>query len=444
MFQGKEKMISNSRMKVHIIGGGPTGMSIAWELLNNTEHEVHIYDKKDTLGGSWHEPKGEKRDFHAPRMLFNNAFVNTQNLFKEMNMDWNTYFVKRDSSELYSFLFKHFKLQDYFALTSLAVRVLLFPEHYRKKSLEDSVDGLSFDGKLMLQSITYSIDGVGWDVMTAYEFVQSFNQVGLSSQWQQRISGRKMGLAMQKALLDNGLKLHLNTGLTQLNYTHDGFEAVLSDDSVLTDDLLILCLDNFPASSFVQNNWGPSARDTLLSSAYTCLHVLFEYDEPIELKNELELAIKSPWNILTSVLPDGKTVSCVMCNLTEEIITTSPDKLYPILLKQLDLPDPVSARITSDNKWENGRWIFTQSSGVINKKGQLPFFGENKKVAMCGMMSPRYTVYSSIEAGIEVGRTFCHQNFKTRKAQRSLKVTQVIILIVLILILINEIRRRNL
>ena len=88
-------------MKVHIVGGGPTGVSIAWELLNNTEHEVHLYEKKDVLGGSWHEPAGEKRDLHAPRMLFKNAFVNTRSLFSEMNMEWNDYFIKRDSSELY-------------------------------------------------------------------------------------------------------------------------------------------------------------------------------------------------------------------------------------------------------------------------------------------------------------------------------------------------------
>ena len=80
-------------MKVHIVGGGPTGISIAWELLKHTEHQVHLYEQKDALGGSWHEPNGIMRDMHAPRMVFKNAFVNTQSLFEEMDMEWNYYFL---------------------------------------------------------------------------------------------------------------------------------------------------------------------------------------------------------------------------------------------------------------------------------------------------------------------------------------------------------------
>jgi len=69
-------------MRVHIIGAGPTGMSIAWELLRSTDHEVIIYDRKESVGGSWWEPKGAKRDLHAHRIVFNNAFVNTNSLFE--------------------------------------------------------------------------------------------------------------------------------------------------------------------------------------------------------------------------------------------------------------------------------------------------------------------------------------------------------------------------
>jgi len=110
---------------------------------------------------------------------------------------------------------------------------------------------LSENGKIILSNVTYSIDGVGWDVMTAYEFVESFNQVGLSSQWEQKVSGREMGLAMQKSLLEKKINLHLNTELTDLKYLPDSFEATFSNNKLVTDDLIILCIDNFPASIFV-------------------------------------------------------------------------------------------------------------------------------------------------------------------------------------------------
>ena len=431
-------------MIVHIVGGGPTGVSIAWELLNNTEHEVHLYEKKDVLGGSWHEPAGEKRDLHAPRMLFKNAFVNTRSLFSEMNMEWNDYFLKRDSSELYKYLFKNFELKDYLSLTSLVSRVFINPEKYKKQSLKDSVYNLSENGKLILSNVTYSIDGVGWDVMTAYEFVESFNQVGLSSQWEQKVSGREMGLAMQKALLEKKINLHLNTELTDLKYLPGNFEATFSNNKLVTGDLIILCIDNFPASIFVGNNWGPDAREILLYSSYTCLHVLLDYDKPVEIKNEVETSVNTRWHILASTLPDKKTVSCMMCNLNEEILTCPPEKLYKEIISQLGLPEPESARVATGNYWQNNRWKMTQSSGVASEYGQLPFFGENPKVVMCGMMSPRNTPYSSIEAAIEVGRNFCNEKIGTRKPLAPLKVSTFIILIVLILIIINEVRRRNL
>jgi hypothetical protein len=63
---------------------------------------------------------------------------------------------------------------------------------------------------------------------------------------------------------------------------------------------------------------------------------------------------------------------------------------------------------------------------------------------MCGMMSPRNTPYSSIEAAIEVGRSFCNQQFGTRKPHEPFMITHVImLLIVLLIILIYEIRRHN-
>ena len=43
-------------MKIHIIGAGPTGMSLAWEILRSGDHDVTIYDRKVSAGGSWWEP----------------------------------------------------------------------------------------------------------------------------------------------------------------------------------------------------------------------------------------------------------------------------------------------------------------------------------------------------------------------------------------------------
>ncbi len=102
----------------------------------------------------------------------------------------------------------------------------------------------------------------------------------------------------------------------------------------------------------------------------------------------------------------------------------------------MGLHDPVSARIAWGADWEDGKWTFSQSSGVLSLHGQLPFFGTCSKVAMCGMMSPRYTPYSSIEAAIEVSRRVSHECFGTRQPLKPLLLSQVLVFIVVLLIVL--------
>ena len=109
-------------MKIHIIGAGPTGMSLAWEALRSGDHDITIYDRKTSAGGSWWEPNEELRDLHAHRLVFDKAFVNTQSLFKEMDIRWNDIFEPANK-DVYGFIFRSLKIKDYGALASLAARV---------------------------------------------------------------------------------------------------------------------------------------------------------------------------------------------------------------------------------------------------------------------------------------------------------------------------------
>ena len=133
-------------MKIHIIGAGPTGMSVAWELKKYTDHEVFVYDKKLSAGGSWWEPSLESRDIHAHRIVFDKASINTRSLFKEMGIVWDDIFVKADTENA-DIIKKHLSSKDYALITSLAVKVLVMPWKYKKVSVKDAVGELSDGGK---------------------------------------------------------------------------------------------------------------------------------------------------------------------------------------------------------------------------------------------------------------------------------------------------------
>lgn len=425
-------------MKIHIIGSGPTGISIAWELSRFTDHEIIMYDKKPSIGGSWWEPDGKRRDVHAHRALFDKAFVNTQNLFSEMGISWDDMFVP-ENHEYVDMEGGRLKLKDYMSLASLASRVLLFPEKYKRKTVKDSIGKLSPHGKNFVTTITYVMDGVGWDVMTAYEFIQNANHIGLSEMYTQRGSGTKMNEAMFRALKKGGVKFIGNKTMKKIEYYDKGYVGTFNDGTIINDGMLVMCLDNSSALKLIENNW-EGARNKMFTSTYGSLTLMLDYDTPIVLPKEHHITMNTKWNLIPEKLEGSNTVACVMCNLTEEILTTPPEKLKVEVVKQLSklgIRVPNDIRIAWGSHWNGRKWEFTQSSGVLSVNGQVPFFGKSRDVALCGMMSERHTPYSSIEAAIEVGRSFCKQKFKTRGPLKPILITDIlIVLIVLILLMV--------
>ena len=430
-------------MKVHIVGAGPSGMSLAWEILRSGDHDITIYDRKSSAGGSWWEPSEEIRDLHAHRIVFDKAFVNTQSLFSEMGINWDDIFEPAQK-DLYSFILRSLSIKDYGTLTSLAARVLTKPEKYKGVSLKDALGPLSEGGQQVLEHLPLIIDGVTWDTMSSWEFVKSFDHVGLSKQYTQKVSGKVMCDAMQRALEDVGVGFEFEKELKEVEYLEDGYTAEFSDTTTISDGMLFLCLDNSPAIKFLGDNWGPDAEKKVRESTYGCINILFDFNEPVELGDDLEIAATTKLNLQPVVLSDGMTVSCVICDLTEDILTTPPEELRSLVLGELDVPLPREIRFGWGADWDGERWQFSQSSGVLSLHGQLPFFGESQNVAMCGMMSPRNTPYSSIEAAVEVSRSLSHKCFGTREPLNPLLLTQVLSITLLVLIVLMLIyRNRN-
>ena len=432
-------------MKIHIVGAGPTGMSLAWEIMKSgKDHDVTIYDRKDSAGGSWWEPDVEVRDLHAHRIVFNRAFINTQSLFREMGISWDEMFRAKDNGEHVNYVLRSLKVKDYGVLVSTFFNVLTQPDKYKKMSIKNALGTLSKSGQACIEHLPLIMDGVTWEVMTAYEFVQNLNHVALSRPYTQRVSGKVMCDEMEKALIDEGVNFVFGTELNEVEYGEDSFRASFSNGTTIEDGMLFLCLDNSPAYKLMGSNWGVESVDKVVNSTYGAINVLLDYDKVPKLKSDLEVAATTEWDLQPKVLYGTNTISCVICNLTDEILSTGPNELKSKVLEQLGVPEPKEMRIGWGAEWNGESWEFSQSSGVLSLEGQLPFFGKCSKVAMCGMMSPRHTPYSSIEAAVEVSRTISSEVFGTREPMKPILLSQVVLIVVVILIvLILMYRNRN-
>ena len=431
-------------MKIHIVGAGPTGLSLAWEIVRSTDHEVTVYERKTSCGGSWWEPDTEVRDIHAHRVLFD-QFVNARSFLKEMDLEWDELFQKI-SPDFYTYTLKKFEPKDYVAVVELFFRVMFTPEKYKSISLHDYFENkLSDGGKKIIEHLPINIDGVTWKHMSTFEFIKTVDQLLFSTPYTQKVSGKIMNDAIEEKLLDAGVNFIFGSELQKIDYRDDGYEASFSDWTVSSDGMFFMCIDNSPALKLIGDNWGPLAEKKIRSATYGSICVLLDYDEFVRAGEELETLTTTKWNILVSNLPGTKTVSCVLCDLTKEILASEPDVIKREVIHQLGLPPPREIRIGWGSEWTAGeKWEFSQSSGVLGLNGQVPFFGKCPNVAMVGMMSYRDTAYSSIEAAVEVSRKLSHECFGTRRPIKKVTVSQVItITVVVLIVLILVYRNKN-
>jgi len=418
-------------MVVTICGAGPTGLALAWEL-SSTNRKVVVYDSKPSAGGSWWEPHKDVRDLHSHRLVFDGAYINCRQMFKEMGIDWGAMFEDNDQA-MFKPILRRLGARDYLSLVTLSARVLSRPEHYKTVTLKDALGKVTEGGRRVLSTLPFMMDGVGWDTMSAYEFIKSFDYVILSRQLTQARSGAYMCAAMQDALERRGVRFVFNTRLEDVAYAKDAFVATFSNGDKVDEGMLVLCVDHKPALSLVKDNW-VGAREKIRSGMYECINVLLDYEGGAPDVNMYEGALTSRWKIIPARL-DDRTLSCVLVNLPDDVLRTPPPELFRQVLGQLKLPKPDRLRVGWGAEWDGERWQLSQSSGVLSTAGAVPFWGKCSKVALVGMMSPHRTPFASIETSVEIARQFSHETFGTRPPATPLLVTHILMFALIVIVL---------
>lgn len=382
-------------MRVDIIGAGPTGMTIAW-IMSKT-HEVHMWEKHDTCGGSWWEPPAPTPDalsLHAPRVVFKDAFVNTRWWFDEMGLDWDKYFKSGAAvSESIEIFLKRFSIKDYFEFAKFLI--LGFQDDGR--TIKDHLEGkLTPGAERLVATLPIVMDGVDWSRMTAWEFIQSLNIVALSTSQTQRVSGRIMCQDMEKVLKKNKINFHFKEELVDIEKRNFKSGKVLDENN-----LMVLALDPKSLKKLLPIN---SDKIKFLEKIeYGCVHVLLHYDVRPKEINSYEKVADTEWNILpTWLYNDSNILSCVLV----EPPNVPPEKVLAGILHQLGLPPPTYHAFCWGSEWDGVKWEHKQTSGIYDRVG-MSYSSEYQNTTICGMMSRRWTPYASIEAAVEVGRDFC-------------------------------------
>ena len=140
-------------MKYIIVGSGPTGLSLAYSLVNSG-YEIELIEKESQLGGSWNSQWINKKYWseNSPRVLSYSKL--TKKLLDEIGINENNLSdvygdIFETTSKLFSFIKKYLKIKYYLILLKLIIKYKLVKSNL---SLEEVLEKshLSDNGKIAL------------------------------------------------------------------------------------------------------------------------------------------------------------------------------------------------------------------------------------------------------------------------------------------------------
>ena len=165
-----------------IVGGGPTGLALAW-YLSKIDKKILIIEKEDSLGGC-HRVRRVNGLFteHGPRIYLDN-YLNFETILNEMGKSFDNIFTRYYFSLLTigGSSIKNFSIKE---LTTLGLSYLYFmfnPNDSKNITMLEYTNQNNFtsETKDSIDRLCRLTDGAGIERYTLYEFFEILNQNSL-------------------------------------------------------------------------------------------------------------------------------------------------------------------------------------------------------------------------------------------------------------------------
>lgn len=239
-----------TKYKYVIIGGGPTGLTLAHYLKGNS---VLLIEQHSTVGGCHRVDRSENKLFseHGPR-IYSDDYVNFYNLLTELSLNFHHIFEKNMSNSFFSrFLndfIQHFTVREMLALYNLFFSHTNDNLYGLRMSVKDYLDDNNFTekGKFIINNLCVMTDGATSERYTIMEFRDLFNQLSLYDIYKPR-SGLDV-LLFEKWVIslksDDMFNLKLNTKVYSINTKNNTVETVMENgkNEKFTYDKLIIAI----------------------------------------------------------------------------------------------------------------------------------------------------------------------------------------------------------
>lgn len=405
-----------------IVGGGPSGLSLAYEL-SKFGYSVQVIEKDDQLGGSWKSNFDQNGYFQetSPKVFIEGPY--TKKLLKSLNINENefrgVYGTRIETIlKLTSTMYNHFSPLDYIKY----LYGYLYITVHDKKTLQEFIDhaGMSEKGRLFMRIISSVLEQSPSQTNARDFFIGLDPFITIK----QMIDTNKWHREIEKSIVSQGNIVQKSASVKSINKINNGF-SVNTLNGVFYAKKVVLATQSdaianiLQASPGLENNWGPieKIQEWSQSTHYSSFGFQLHFDTIVEFPEQWCWSCQDSWNII--ILPVSnwltkfsnrqniKTVwSCCIVNLDDKSSVTSKtvnetseyqevlDEAMRQIRQYPNIPEPFKIT-TSKGLYHNGKkWISANTGFSTGKHYRLKMEGANPGLYALGCFT--YTGASGV------------------------------------------------
>jgi hypothetical protein len=394
-----------------IVGGGPTGMTIAW-ILSNQKKKVLLIEKDEVLGGC-HKVLRVNGYFteHGPR-VYSNSFLMFIEILSDMNIAFTDLFIP--------YKFKHVNIDnktilslnfnEIMALLSAFIKLIVNKDYGKTVSIKDFMieNNFSESSYDYIERLCLLTDGATIEDYTLFQFLQLVNQQFFYSLFQPKLPNDKGLIKLwTNKLLENNVKILLNSQVIKIDVENNNVSKLIIIENGIQKEIIgnkyVLSIPPKPFYDLIssnpktENNFGNNKEIQqwkVKNSYFDYITLTFHYKNDVTLP-KLNGFPRTPWGIGFVILSNfmnfktdepSKTVISIcitMLNVPNEQGKTanqcSHEEIIKYVKEQLSFfPNPdlviISPTIKrSGNVWinEDTAYVVTTEQRFIKPKGNI-------------------------------------------------------------------------
>jgi hypothetical protein len=394
-----------------IVGGGPTGMTIAW-ILSNQKKKVLLIEKDEVLGGC-HKVLRVNGYFteHGPR-VYSNSFLMFIQILSDMNIAFTDLFIP--------YKFKHVNIDnktilslnfnEIMALLSAFIKLIVNKDYGKTVSIKDFMieNNFSESSYDYIERLCLLTDGATIDNYTLFQFLQLVNQQFFYSLFQPKLPNDKGLIKLwTNKLLENNVKILVNSQVIKIDVENNNVSKLIIIENGVQKEIIgnkyVLSIPPKPFYDLIssnpktENNFGNNKeiqKWKVKNSYFDYITLTFHYKNDVTLP-KLNGFPRTPWGIGFVILSNfmnfktdepSKTVISIcitMLNVPNEKGKTANQSSHEEIIKYVKeqlsfFPNPdlviISPTIKrGGNVWinEDTAYVVTTEQHFIQPKGNI-------------------------------------------------------------------------